>query len=134
MNKEERFAIIVKVSGKANPSPSEISGLIDAFIKDELMYAGLKAWYRQLDVKEEFKRVLEAYDFEGYSISTNIKNYIRHYSAEPMLAAMQHCDLNDCVSYIGEYYDGTPTHLFRNKSRFEIDPIKIDCEDNHKNN
>ena len=105
MTKEDRFRIIAKASGKVSPSPIDITYDIDFFVLDELKYAGLKAWSQQLDVNEEFNKVLEAYNFDGYSPSQNVLNYIRHYSLYPELAAMQHCDLNDNVSYIGEYYD-----------------------------
>ena len=29
------------------------------------------------------------------------------------------------VSYIGEYYDGTPTAMYRKKGRYEVEPIKL---------
>ena len=89
------------------------------------MYAGLKAWANKLDINEEFIKVLQAYSFEGYQPSEQVLGYIRHYSMCPQLAAMQHVDLNDCVSYIGEYYDGTPTSKYRQKERYEIEPIKL---------
>ena len=126
MTKEDRFRIIAKASGKVSPSPIDITYDIDFFVLDELKYAGLKAWGQQLDVNEEFNKVLEAYNFDGYSPSQNVLNYIRHYSLYPELAAMQHCDLNDNVSYIGEYYDGTPTAKYRKAGRYEIEPIAVD--------
>ena len=35
-------------------------------------------------------------------------------------------ELNDYVSYIGEYYDGTPTSKYRKAGRFKIEPIKFE--------
>ncbi len=119
MTRSERLKIINKVVElKIFPS---INDFIECCILDELMFAGLKH-----NVKQEFEKVIQTYTFEGYNPSQRILNYISHYTANPELAALQHYDLNDCISYIGEYYDGTPTHLLRKKGRFEITPITID--------
>ena len=79
------------------------------------MYASVKALKEHLNVQEEFNKVLEAYSFDGYTPTTNVLNYIKHYSLFPEVAAMQHVDLNDNVSHIGEYYDGTPTSKYRKR-------------------
>lgn len=123
MTKKDRFAIIAKYSGKEHPKPSDISHIIDFFVLDELKYAGRKAWFKKLNTLDEFNKVLEAYSFDGYSPSPGVINYIKHYSLNPQTAAMQHIDLNDNVSYIGEYYDGTSTTEYRKKGRYKIDPI-----------
>jgi len=123
MTKEDRWAIIAKWSEVENPSINDVKHFIDECVRDELMYAGLKAWYGKLDTREEFEKVLQAYSFDGYEPSQNICNYIQHYSLYPELAAMQHVDLNDCVSYIGEYYDGTPTSKYRKEGRYKVEPI-----------
>ena len=124
MTKENRWAIIKKWSGTEHATVIQLQSFIDECVKDELMYAGLKAWTNKIDIGEEFEKVLQAYSFKGYSPSMNVLNYIKHYSVNPEIAAMQHVDLNDCVSYIGEYYDGTPTSRYRKKGRFVIEPIK----------
>ena len=121
MTKEDRLYIITKVSGLPNPSMIKLANTIDSFILDELQYAGLKASF--CDVSKEFSKVLAAYDFDGYSPSLRIKNYIKHYSANPQIASMQHYEINDSVSYIGEYYDGEPTCKYRKPGRYEIQPI-----------
>jgi hypothetical protein len=83
------------------------------------MYAGVKALKEHLNVQEEFNKVLEAYSFDGYTPSTNVLNYIKHYSLFPEVAAMQHVDLNDNVSHIGEYYD-SPNFKIQKKGRYKI--------------
>lgn len=123
MTKEDRFAIIAKYSGKEHPKSSDINRIIDFFILDELKYAGRKAWFKKLNTLDEFNKVLEAYSFDGYNPSPCVINYIKHYSLNPQTAAMQHTDLNDNISYIGEYYDGTPTTEYRKKDRYKIEPI-----------
>ncbi len=98
-----------------------MNDFIECCILDELMFAGRKG-----NVKQEFEKVMQAYSFEGYKPSQRILNYISHYTANPEVAGMQHVEINEGVSYFGEYYDGTPTSLFRKKGRFEITPITID--------
>ena len=126
MTKEDRRAIIEKWSKIENLSILQVHSFIDNCITDELMYAGLKAWSNKIDIGDEFEKVLQAYSFEGYEPSTRVLNYIKHYSMFPEVAAMQHVDLNDCVSHIGEYYDGTPTSKYRKEGRFKIEPIKLE--------
>ena len=126
MTKEDRRAIIEKWSKIENLSILQVHSFIDNCITDELMYAGLKAWSNKIDIGDEFEKVLQAYSFEGYEPSIRILNYIKHYSMFPEVAAMQHVELNDYVSYIGEYYDGTPTSKYRKAGRFKIEPIKFE--------
>lgn len=124
MTKEDRLYIITKVSGLQFPSIIELTEIIDLFVLDELKYAGIKARGQQLDIRKEFAKVLETYDFDGYTPSQIVSNYIKNYSANPILASMQHYDLNDYVSYIGEYYDAEPTSKYRKPGRYEIEPIR----------
>ena len=126
MTKEDRRAIIEKWSKIENLSILQVHSFIDNCITDELIYAGLKACSNKIDIGDEFEKVLQAYSFEGYEPSTRVLNYIKHYSMFPEVAAMQHVDLNDCVSHIGEYYDGTPTSKYRKEGRFKIEPIKLE--------
>ena len=119
MNRTDRLQIIKKVV-ELHLFPSR-EVFIEGCILDELMYAGLKT-----DVEKEFIKVLQTYSFDWYMPSNRIKKYISHYSANPMLASMQHFELNDFVSYFGEYYDGTPTILYRKEGRYEITPIALD--------
>lgn len=117
MNKEQRWEIICKVSAKAAPAIAEISNLIDNIVLDELKYAGFKAYKDGADTGKEFQKVLDTYSFEGYAPCKRVLNYISHYSMYPELAAMQHVELNEAVSVIGEYYDGTPTSVFSRKKQ-----------------
>lgn len=119
MNKSDRLKII-KRTVELHHFPS-VESFIEDCIIDELMYAGLKT-----DVISVFNKVLQAYSFDDYIPSQRIVAYISHYSAHPKLAAMQHVEINDHVSYIGEYYDGVPTNIVREKGRFEIVPITIE--------
>lgn len=123
MTKEQRYQIIQKIIELEGFC--SINSMIDSIIMDELMYAGVRAKKYETNVEEEFYKVLETYNFEGYTPSSSILNYIKHYSLYPEVAAMQHVDLNDMVSYIGEYYDGTPTAMYRKKGRYEVEPIKL---------
>lgn len=123
MEKTNRYKVILKVAElKSN---SNISDLIEDFIFDELRYAGLKAKGDRNVLSREIRHVLEAYDFDNYILSSRIKNYIEHLCANPFIASMQHYDLNDYVSYVGEYYDGTPTAEYRRKGRYFIEPIVL---------
>jgi len=126
MTKENRWGIIEKRSEIEHPTVEQLHSFIDGCIIDELMFAGLKAWNNRIDIGDEFEKVLQAYSFEGYEPSIRILNYIKHYSMFPEVAAMQHVELNDYVSYIGEYYDGTPTSKYRKAGRFKIEPIKFE--------
>lgn len=121
MNKKERRAIIKEVVAR-NIFASE-KEFIEGCILDELMYAGLKGLITN-NLSAEYIKVIATYEYEDYQPSDRILNYIKYYSNKPEVAAMQHVDLNDCVSYIGEYYDGTPTSRYRKKERFVIEPIK----------
>lgn len=116
MNKEKRLSIIKSVVNKGL-FPS-IDSFIEGCILDELMYAGLKT-----DLVKEFNKVLNEYSFGDYHPSQYITKYIEHYCKNPEIAAMQHVELNDCVSYFGEYYDGVPTIKYRKKGRYAIEPI-----------
>ena len=116
MNKEQRWEIICKGSAKA-AHKNAVSDLIDEIVIDELKYAGLKAYRDKLDTSIEFQKVLDTYSFEGYSPCRRVLNYINHYSMYPELAAMQHVELNESVSLIGEYYDGTPTSRYSRKKQ-----------------
>ena len=124
MEKLKRYKIILKVAELE--SASDISKLIEGFIIDELRYAGLKARGDKDTLSKEIRCVLEAYSFDNYGLSSRIKNYIDYALANPFVATMQHYDLNDLVSYLGEYYDGTPTAKYRKKERYKIEPIKIE--------
>ena len=123
MTKEQRFQIIQKITELEGFR--SINSIINSIVRDELMYAGIRAKKYGTNVEEEFHKVLDTYNFDGYEPSASILSYIKHFSMYPELAAMQHVDLNDSVSYIGEYYDGTPTAMYRKKGRYEVEPIKL---------
>ena len=116
MNKLDRMFIIKTVIDKGL-FPS-IDAFVEGCILDEFMYAG-----RKNNVADEFNKVLKEYSFDFYQPSKRIVSYMEHYSKNPDTAAMQHVELNDCVSYFGEYYDGEPTIKYRKKGRYEIKPI-----------
>lgn len=104
MDKKQRLEIIKKV---AQYYPK--SSIIDSFIIDELKYAGKKALQNNLNLEEEYNKVLETYTFDGYVPSEKVNAYVKHYILNPTIAGMQHTELKRFVSYIGEYYDGTVT-------------------------
>lgn len=116
MNKKKRLFIIKKVIDEGL-FPS-IDSFIEGCILDELMYAGFKP-----NLVEEFNKILDEYSFDGYHLSQHIIKYVEYYCKNPEVAAMQHVELNDCVSYFGEYYDGVPTIKYRKKDRYAIEPI-----------
>lgn len=117
MNKEKRLSIIKAVVDKG--LFQSIDSFIEGCILDELMYAGLKT-----DLVKEFNKVLNEYSLDGYHPSQRITEYVKHYCKNPDIVAMQHVELNDCVSYFGEYYDGVPTIEYRKKGRYAIEPIE----------
>ena len=122
MDKETRHKLLELIAKELSISFQEAT---NAVLRDELMYVGLKAAIEGLDIKAEFSKVLDIYNFEGFTPSNLAIKYIEHFSMNPKVAAMQHVDLNDYVSYIGEYYDGTPTIKYRKEDRYKVEPIKI---------
>ena len=125
MTKEDRLYIIKKYKELITPE-APLEDIISCFIFDELRYLPIKCLQEHLNVADEIEKVIQLYAFDGYSLSPYLKSWIRHCIQQPELAAMGlHVELNDCVSYFGEYYDGTPTSEYRKKGRYKIEPICV---------
>ena len=122
MNKTKRASIIKATVDNGLFPSADI--FIEGCIFNEIMYAGLKG-----NLVEEFNKILNEYSFDGYQPSKRIIALMEHFCKHPEIAAMQHVELNDCVSYFGEYYDGVPTIKYRKKDRFKIEPINIAEQD-----
>ena len=128
MTKEQRLAII------QNYSKTEFEtkdAFFEAIVLNELMFAGFKSYWKKLDAEKEINKVLDLYTFEGMPLSQRCLNYAQHCIDFPDIPGHDHIDINDGVSYIGEYYDGTPTTLLRKKGRYEITPIDLNKKGEH---
>lgn len=115
------------VARRYNKLYSDIS--IDTFLYraalDELNYAYFKcACSPELDYINEFQKVINAYTSDN-QIDVEILKYkdflLR--SGKPKSTLVGHYELNDFVSYIGKYYDGTLTSEYRKRGRFSIEPL-----------
>ena len=125
MTKEQRLIIADKYAELFPDLGRE--HLLSGALIDELNYVHLKcARYPELDYVEEFQKVMDAYTFDGILIPESIIKYKDNILrlGKPKWFHVNHYDLNDSVSYIGEYYDGTPTVECRKKGRY---PIKSLC-------
>ena len=71
-------------------------------IFDDFKYAGHK---KDINVKEEFDKVIEAYSYDGFVLSERNTSYYNHYIQLPELAA-QPLQKHTYLNYIGEHYDG----------------------------
>lgn len=124
MTKEDRLYIIKKYKELREPD-APLETIISRFIYDELKYVPIKCLTERLNVADEIEKVIQIYAFDRDSLPVYITSWIRCCIQHPELAAMGHVDLNDYVSYIGEYYDGTPTSKYRREGRYKIEPIKL---------
>lgn len=106
MNKEKRLSLIKEYRDKYCPD-RDIDGVISSFAAEDLTYAAIISRRKNLILKEEFEKVLNIYAFQEYNITDDIAPLIKRYLDNPIIAAMQHCIVN-YISYLGEFYDGTP--------------------------
>lgn len=124
MTKEQRLIIAEKYA-ELFPTLGKEHLLSGALI-DELNYVHLKcARYPELDYIEEFQKVMDIYTFSNMPIPESIIEYKNNILrlGKPKWYHVNHYELNDSVSYIGEYYDGTPTAEYRKKNRYPIKPL-----------
>ena len=124
MNKEKRRAFIKAIAEIEKTSEEQV---VCSLLRQELDYCHLKCCNPEINYKNEFSSVMEAYTFKNLPIPESAVKYKEHLLAfgQPWIGHVGHYDINDTVSYIGEYYDGTPTKEYRKKERFEINPIDI---------
>lgn len=127
MNKEKRRAFIKAIAERESISEEQV---ITALLLQELDYCHLKCCNPKIDYRKEFDCVMEAYTFEDLPFPEDVIKYKNHILSfgQPWIGHVNHYDLNDTVSYIGEYYDGTPTIKYRKKDRYHIDPIQLQDE------
>lgn len=100
--------------------------LLSGALMDELNYVHLKCiQHPEIVPSVEFQKVVDYYTIDGITIPESIIKYkdILLQLKKPQWYNVNHYELNDSVSYIGEYYDGTPTSKYRKRGRFRIDPI-----------
>lgn len=122
MTKEQRLYIIREVC-KLYGNTASLFQMVDYFVLEELQYATIKVRRENLPIQQEFKKIIELYTFDGYMPSKRVLSFYKQACNDIVVASMGHVELNDCVSYIGEYYDGEPTIKYRKKGRYEIKPI-----------
>lgn len=124
MNKERRRAFIKAIAEREGRSEE---GVVGALFHREVDYCYMKCCNPMIDYKMEFCILTEAYTFEDLPIPESAVKYKDHLLSfgQPWVGHLGHYDLNDTVSYIGEYYDGEPTAQYRKKDRFHIDPIQL---------
>lgn len=107
MNKETRLSLIKEYRDQFCPYKVDIHDMIGSFASEELTYAAIISLRKKLDLKKEIDKVIETYTFDDYSLRTILSPKIEHILNNPEIAAMQHC-LIECISFLGEFYDGTP--------------------------
>lgn len=102
----------------------DIKNIIQDCVFDELRYANMKAGLLSISREPEIAKILGAYNITKSDLSEREIAYIqRIISFGNRRGLIDHYDLNDSISYIGEYYDGEPTEKYRQNGRYSIDPI-----------
>ena len=105
----------------------DVECILQDCVLDELKYANMKAAFLSVSREPEISKILNAYNITEDNLSGRERRYIqRIISFGNGRGIIDHYDLNDSVSYIGEYYDGEPTTKYRQKGRYEINPVSLD--------
>lgn len=121
MTFEERIKIIEYL---AEHQHVDIKNIIQDCVFDELRYANMKAGLLSISREPEVTKILNAYNITKSDLSEREVTYIqRIITFGNKRGLIDHYDLNDSISYIGEYYDGEPTKKYRQNGRYSIDPI-----------
>lgn len=121
MDATKRKAIVRIVSQRLDEKYEQI---LCRFLKDELFYSELNI-ISEGGGEEEVNKILKAYGLMEEEVPKDIVPLMRIMRKWHPKGCWDHVDLNDYVSYIGCYYDGMPTSVYRKKGRFVINPIII---------
>lgn len=123
MNAETRQKIIKIVAEHEHRS---FENELFLFLKDELIHAEMNILTDDGGQKE-IEKIFKAYGITEEDLPESIIPFIeRIKNWPPYRGAIDHYDLNDSVSYIGEYYDGEPTAKYRKNDRYPVAPIETD--------
>lgn len=120
MNAEQRQNIVKKV---AKLIERDYNDVLCSFLMDELNYSEVNI-ITDNGGEEEVQKICQAYGITEDKLPKDILPFVERIRSWPPIGGWDHYDLNDYVSYIGEYYDGEPTTKYRKKGRYPIDQIR----------